>query len=110
MSKKTVLSSFLAAMLLVAVGAMAADLDQAKRDGLVGERADGFLGLVTSSAPADVVQLVKEVNAKRKAEYERIAEKNGLSLEQVEALAGKKTIEKTRTGDWIFINGGWQKK
>ena len=36
MSKKTVLSSFLAAMLLVAVGAMAADLDQAKRDGLVG--------------------------------------------------------------------------
>ena len=56
------------------------------------------------------MQLVKEVNAKRKAEYERIAEKNGLSLEQVEALAGKKTIEKTRTGDWIFINGGWQKK
>ena len=110
MMNKTVLRSFVAVMLLVAAGTLAADLDQAKRDGLVGERADGFLGLVVSSAPADVVALVNQVNAKRKAEYERIAEKNGLSLEQVQALAGKKTIEKTRAGDWVFVNGTWQKK
>jgi len=110
MINKAVLKSFLVVTLLVAVGALAADLEQAKRDGLVGERADGFLGLVVSSAPADVVALVNEVNAKRKAEYERIAKSNDLTLEQVQALAGKKTIEKTRKGDWIFVNGGWQKK
>ena len=88
----------------------AADLDQAKRDGLVGERADGYLGLVVETAPSDIVAMVAEVNAKRKAEYQRIAGANKLTMEQVQALAGKKTIELTRKGDWIFVNGGWQRK
>ncbi len=99
-----------ALLLLLAVVASAADLDQAKSDGLVGERADGYLGIVATSAPADVASLVAEVNAKRKQEYERIAKTNGLTLAQVEALAGKKTIEKTRNGDWIMLDGGWQRK
>lgn len=88
----------------------AADLDQAKRDGLVGERADGYLGLVVETAPSDVAALVAEVNAKRKAEYQRIAAANNLTMEQVQALAGKKTIEMTRKGDRIMTNGGWQRK
>lgn len=99
-----------ATLLMFAVVAFAADLEQAKRDGLVGERADGYLGLIVQSAPADVVALVKSINAKRKAEYQRIAKANELTLEQVQALAGKKTIERTRPGDWILVNGGWQRK
>ena len=95
---------------LFAVAAGAVELDQAKRDGLVGERADGYLGLVLKSAPAEVTALVAEINAQRKAEYQRIAEEHNLSLEQVEALAGKKTIEKTVSGNWILVNGGWQQK
>ncbi len=94
----------------VTVPAFAADLDQAKDDGLIGERADGYLGLVDSSAADDVRALVAEINGKRKAQYERIASKNDLSLEEVEALAGKKTIEKTQSGHWVRQNGGWQQK
>ena len=88
----------------------AADLQQAKRDGLVGERADGYLGLVVSSAPSDVKTLVAEVNAKRKIEYQRIAGTNKIEFEQVQALAGKKTIQRTLSGNWIKVNGGWEKK
>jgi uncharacterized protein len=110
MSDKVVTGSAIAAFVLVALSVFAADLDQAKSDGLVGERADGFLGLVVESAPSDVVALVADINAKRKAEYQRIAKENNLTMEQVQALAGKKTVEKTRKGDWIFVNGGWQKK
>jgi uncharacterized protein YdbL (DUF1318 family) len=97
-------------LLLVSSAAFAADLDQAKRDGLVGERADGYLGLVDTSAPPDVRALVADVNGKRKAEYQRIAAGNSLEMAQVEALAGKKAIERTQPGGWILLNGGWQKK
>jgi len=90
--------------------AFGAELDQAKSDGLVGERADGYLGLVDENAPGDVVNLVKEVNDKRRAEYQRIAGSNDLTLEQVQALAGKKAIERTAMGGWILTNGGWRQK
>lgn len=101
---------FFLLLLLLGVSAFAADLDQAKSRGLVGERADGYLGLVDESAPADVRSMVADVNAKRRSEYQRIAANNDLELAQVEALAGKKAIEKTRPGDWILLNGRWQKK
>ncbi len=107
--KKLIHTIFLL-LTFVSVTAFAADLDQAKNDGLIGERADGYLGLVDSSAGADVRALVADVNNKRKAQYERIASKNDLPLAQVEALAGKKTIEKTRSGHWVLLNGGWQQK
>ena len=77
-------------LLILSVAAapvFAVELDQAKNDGLIGERADGYLGVVDANADAAVVALVNDVNAKRKAEYQRIAAKNGLSLEQVQALA-----------------------
>ena len=95
---------------LFASVAIAADLNQAKQKGLIGERADGYLGMVVSSAPADVVAMVADVNKKRKAQYEKIAKSNSITIAQVQALAGKKAIERTRGGDWIMVNGGWQKK
>ena len=39
--------------LAAAPSAWAEDLDAAKAAGLVGERPDGYLGLVSASAPAD---------------------------------------------------------
>jgi len=94
----------------VALSAAAADLDQAKADGLVGERADGYLGLVVEAAPGDVKALIVEVNERRQAEYTRIAAANGIERAQVEALAGRKAIELTTPGGWILTNGGWQRK
>lgn len=108
--KKPSFSALIAMCLFLATAVFAADLDQAKRDGLIGERADGYLGLVAESAAADVIALVSSVNDQRRAEYERIAKQNELSIEQVQALAGKKTLAKTRAGDWIFVNGRWQRK
>lgn len=90
--------------------AFAIDLDQAKTEGLVGERADGYLGLVDASASADVAKLVADINSKRKTEFERIAKSNNLTVEQVQALAGKKAVARTKAGGWILVNGGWQQK
>ena len=99
-----------AIFLLFAATALGADLAQAKRDGLIGERADGFLGMVQANVPADVAALVANVNDRRRAEYRRIATENGVSVEDVQARAGQKAIERTGRGGWVLDNGGWRQK
>lgn len=91
------------------VTAAAAELGELKAQGLVGERADGYLGLVQEVVAVDVSELVAEVNARRKAEYERIAADNNIALSEVEALAGRKTLAKTEPGGWIYVDG-WRQK
>ena len=86
----------------------ALELSEAKEQGLVGEQVDGYLGAVVGSA--EVGALVSEINNRRKAHYQRIAEQNQISLDQVAKLAGKKAIEKTESGDYINLGSGWQKK
>jgi len=109
-SLRNPLATLLLCLVVLPFAAFAADLDQAKRDGLVGERADGYLGLVVASAPRDVQALVADVNDRRQAEYARIAAQNGIQRSQVEALAGRKAIERTAPGGWVFTDGGWRRK
>jgi len=97
-----------AALLLSALPALALDLGAAKAGGLVGETNNGYLGVVKPSAEADA--LVADINAKRKAHYQKIAKKNGISLQAVEARAGLKAIEKTPAGEYVNTGAGWQKK
>lgn len=97
-----------AGVLFAAAGGLS--LDDAKRQGLVGETVEGYLAAVKGSPSAAVKALVDDVNAKRRAEYQRIARENGLELSQVEALAARKAIEKTPPGDWVRVNGDWRRK
>ena len=86
-------------------------LDDAKQQGQLGERPDGYLGLVKPSSTPDTVNLMKDINNKRRKVYRGIAEKNGTALSAVEALAGKKAIEKTPSGQLIMQpNGTWTPK
>ena len=95
---------------LFAVSAWAADLDSAKAQGLIGEREDGYLGFVVAAPGADVVALVNDINDKRRAEYERIAARNGIGRTDVEVLAGRKAIERTSSGGYVFSGGRWSRK
>ncbi|GAA62145.1 hypothetical protein P20652_4041 [Pseudoalteromonas sp. BSi20652] len=88
--------------------AWAISLDDAKNQGLVGEDSSGYLGLVVQNEEAKAV--VNDINAKRKAQYLKLAKKNNLSLSQIEALAAAKTIEKTQSGHYVEVNGNWVKK
>ncbi len=102
-----------ACMMLVAAApsiAFALTLDQAKSQGLVGERADGYIGIVGASTP-DVVTVVKATNNARRAEYERIAGQTGQARNVVEQLAAKKAYEMTPRGYYVQDNtGGWRKQ
>lgn len=95
--------------LLLASAAYAIDLDTAKSRGLVGERADGYLGVVVQDPSAEVKELVADVNAKRRNRYQQIADQNGIDIADVEARAGQRAIELTADGNWIFISR-WERK
>lgn len=93
------------------VSASELPLAEAKAQGLVGERPDGYLGIVVPSPSAQITALQKDINERRKAEYKRIAESSGATLQSVELLAGQKAIERTATGQFIQNSfGAWVKK
>jgi len=100
------------ALLAVPSGVVWADqLGDAKQAGTVGERPDGYLGVVGGGAGAEVKALVDEINGKRREEYRAIAEKRGISVEAVAVLAGKKWIEKTPPGQYVMTSSGkWIRK
>ncbi len=91
--------------------AIASPLSQPKADGLIGEQANGYIGLVKQNVPADIKKLVNDVNAKRRAGYQKIAKKQGTSLAEVERVGGNTAIEKTLRGNYIReASGTWRKK
>lgn len=97
-------------LLLSANPAFALSLEEAKASGKVGETPSGYLEAVEGSPSADVLAVVADINAKRKAEYQKIAGKNGASITVTEQLAGKKAIENTPSGRYVKVQGKWVKK
>ena len=96
---------------LLAAPARADALDDAKAAGQVGERIDGFLGIVDANAPASVRALVDRINAQRQAKYQEIAKKQGAPVAAVAQITGKKLIERTPQGQYVLgANGQWRKK
>lgn len=83
-------------------------LDEAKQNGLVGEKDTGYLGAIVNKP--EVLELVTEINAKRREVYKELAAKNNIKLSQVELLAAKKAYQKTASGQYLWINGEWVKK
>ena len=104
------------AMLLLVCGllagpALAISLDEAKAQGLVGERVDGFVGTVDAKAPAEVRELVERINAERRARYEELAQQRGVPMDAVARIAGEKLIERTPAGQFVTDAGGrWRQK
>ncbi|CCQ73538.1 Conserved exported protein of unknown function [Magnetospira sp. QH-2] len=102
------LAAFFAAMMILfatALPAQAGALGDAKAAGQLGERPDGYVGLVTS-APAGIVSLMKSVNSARRAHYQSVAAKNGTTLDAVQAIMGQKLIGQLSAGQYYMDGGG----
>ena len=97
--------------ILAALGpALAISLEEARAKGLVGETARGYIAPVQSPTP-EVTQLVKQVNSGRRAEYQRIAQATGSSLEAVEVSAAQKLAGQVPRGTHLQGAGGqWTRK
>ncbi len=108
MKKKNI--GILAALVLFAASsALALSLDEAKTQGLVGEKMNGYTGAVVSSAEARA--LVDDINNRRRQEYERISSENGQPQDVVEKLAAEKLIGRLGAGQYYEDeNGNWRRK
>lgn len=107
--KLSTITTFVAG-LLFSVAALALELDDAKNMGLVGEQPNGYLGLVSASSP-EAATLVVDINAKRKARYQEIANKQNTQLVNIERIAGEKLIEKAQGDGEFYMDGSgqWQR-
>lgn len=99
------------ALMLLSSAALAITLQEAKEQGLVGERRDGYVGFVVDDVSPDVRSLVQNVNDQRRNRYQEIAQENGISLEQVAVLAFERAVEATQSGHYLQdANGNWVRK
>lgn len=106
-----VLMLCLAGLGLSALPAAAQSVDEAKAAGQIGERIDGYLGVVDANAPERVRALVDRVNAQRRAKYAEIAKERGTPVAAVAQIAGTKLIERAPEGQYVLgANGRWRQK
>ncbi len=105
MKSRFVIAAFAAVML--ATPAFALDLQAARMQGLVGEQNTGY----AKALKPEAASLVAEVNAKRKAEYQRISAQNGQPVDVVAGLAAEQIISKLPSGvAYQDASGNWVKK
>lgn len=91
--------------------AVAGDLGEAEKAGLVGERWDGYLGVVEGKGSKEIEKLVVEINAERRKQYEKVAARNKISVAEVAKIAGQKLIKGTKPGRYVMPSEGkWVKK
>ena len=80
----------------------------AKAEGKVGEKPDGYLGIVGAPDPA-LQRLVDNINIKRKAVYAQKALENKATPEAYALTAGCQLIARTSPGEkYMAPDGSWQ--
>jgi len=98
-------------LVTVASAAWALDIDEAKQLGLVGESMTGYLAAVKTPVSPEVEALLDSVNEKRRAEFERTAEKTNTTLIQVSHRFYELAVQRTQPGHYYQdASGRWVKK
>lgn len=101
---------------LVAVAALAVPalaqrdpaFDAARASGQVGEKVDGYVGIVGNETP-ELRRLVNDINIKRKAIYAERAQVNSSTIEEYALTIGCTQILKTAPGEkYQAPDGSWQ--
>ncbi len=113
---KMILTAGIAALVIAGAGvrayAQASDpaVKAAIDQGVVGEQADGYLGLA-KGGNADLKAKVEAINIKRRAAYTDMAAKRGVSVKDAAAATGCQTLKRLGNGQAYQLPGGaWQVK
>jgi hypothetical protein len=79
----------------------------ARAAGQVGEKMDGYLGVVGSETP-ELKRIVNDINIKRRAVYSERAQANNATLEEYALTAGCQAILATKPGEkYQAPDGSW---
>jgi uncharacterized protein YdbL (DUF1318 family) len=97
------------ALALSAPAASAGDpvIDTAKQAGAIGERVDGYLGVVDpAKVDAATLRRLEEINARRRAAYADIAQRNGTTVEAVAITTGQRQLSNAASGEFVMDESG----
>jgi uncharacterized protein len=107
-------SRFLLAAIALAVAAPASAqsplVDQARAQGIVGERYDGYLGLA-QPASAGLRSAVGAINIKRRSLYSELAARKGATPQEVGLTAGCQLLARVAVGEaYLLPDGTWRRR
>ena len=111
MMRDLILGAAAIGVTLTAAGTAYAQRDPAyaaaRSSGAVGEKPDGYLGVVGSQG-ADIQALVRDINIKRKAAYTAKVSDGSATIEQFAFTTGCNLIAQTSPGEkYQAPNGSW---
>lgn len=83
-----------------------------KAMGLVGERFDGYLGIVVPEVDNQIRLTIDQLNNERQEQYMKIvSQSEGSTVGDIELRAGSAFIQREKAGFYILIEGkDWEKK
>ncbi len=83
---------------------------QARSAGVIGERYDGYLGVVNAASPA-LRRQVAAINIRRRALYSNLAESRNATPEEVGITAACALLGRIGVGEYyLFGTGVWQRR
>jgi len=95
---------------LTPVNAASRIVEQAKDACVVGEQADGYLGVVSGANASDALRReINDINQQRKAYYADLARRNGVTIEVTAKLTAEKLMNMATSGQCIRDqSGAWR--
>ena len=97
-------------MLTAPVAAQSPSLTQAIAAGQVGERYDGYMGVV-GSAPQAVERQVRGINIQRRNLYIQLSQRRNVSPDLVGMTAGCELLSRLPPGEaYMLADGSWRRR
>ncbi len=85
-------------------------VDAARQAGIVGERFDGYIGLVVTPSPGLRSQ-VAAINIRRRSLYSNLAASKGVSPQEVGITAGCQLLARLQVGQaYMLADGQWRRR
>jgi hypothetical protein len=105
--RKLLLATLVAA---APVAAQTPAVNAARASGQVGERFDGYMGVVTAVSPA-VRSQVATINIQRRSLYSNLAARKGASPQDVGITAGCTLLGRVGVGEaYMLADGVWRRR
>jgi uncharacterized protein YdbL (DUF1318 family) len=102
-----ILTALVALVSLGLVLGAAAPIDDAKDSCQIGERIDGYLGVVDGASPPEAaLRRMREINQARANAYADLARRNGVTVEVTAKVAAEKLINKAPSGHCVQNESG----
>ncbi len=85
-------------------------VDQARAQGLAGERYDGYMGVAGPASPA-LRSAIGAINIQRRSLYSDLAARKGASPQEVGLTAGCQLLGRVAVGEaYLLSDGKWRRR